>query len=419
MCAIVGLFTPSATNPAELHELAARMQAAHQFRGPDGDGIWCNNHVALGSVRLAIHGNRKLGLQPLQDRWGGHLVFNGEIMEPDAVLRSLGEPPHPGESDGVALEAMLALRGPVGLLGMRAMFAAARYDTKDGTLTLVRDTWGQKPLYLARWRDGWAFASTVTALSVATGPLRMRAAAPLEYLVYKSIGGLHSFFEGIEQIAPSSWVQIMPDGTRHTGRYSPIPDDCSAVATPEQVRSELEAAVLVRAADGFENAVLLSGGADSSIVAASLVRQHLLCVAAGGAIQSRADTRSDAAARRRAAGGGRAVAKRVQLHRSGRQGARGGRRGAVCDLYPARDRSSQRRPVHRLSVEAEARPRSEEVFQGCQARGVGATATPVMPALVAGIHAFLRVTKTWMAGTSPAMTDRLIAPQEFSTCRSV
>jgi asparagine synthase (glutamine-hydrolysing) len=274
MCAIVGLFTPSGTDPAELQALVARMQMAHQFRGPDGHGLWCNDHVALGSVRLAIHGSRKLGLQPLQDRWGGHLVFNGEVMEPEAVLQSLGETPHPGDSDGVALEAMLALRGPIGLLGMRAMFAAARYDGRDGTLTLVRDTWGQKPLYLARWRDGWAFASTVAALSVVSGRLRLRPGAALEYLVYKSVGGLHSFFEGIEQIAPSSWVQILADGTFHTGRYSPIPDHCSVIASPEQVRSELDAAVSVRAADGFENAVLLSGGADSSIVAASLVRQR-------------------------------------------------------------------------------------------------------------------------------------------------
>jgi asparagine synthase (glutamine-hydrolysing) len=274
MCAIVGLFTPHATDPAELKALAERMQAAHQFRGPDGNGVWCNEHVAIGSVRLAIHGDRKLGIQPLTDRWGGRLVFNGEVMEPDAVLRSLGEAPHPDESDGVALEAILALRGPMGLDGLRGMFAAARYDSSDGSLTLARDRWGQKPLYLTRWREGWAFASTVAALSVVSEPLRLRSAAPLEYLIYKSVGGLHSFFDGIEQVAPASWMQFVPDGTFRSGRYSVMPEDCSAVATLKQVRNELDAAVLVRAADGFENALLLSGGADSSIVATSLVRQR-------------------------------------------------------------------------------------------------------------------------------------------------
>ena len=219
-------------------------------------------------------GDCKLGLQPLKDRWEGHLVFNGEVFAPHEILHSLGETFHPGDSDGVALEAVLAITGPVGLDRMRGMFAGARYDPTDGSVTLVRDTWGQKPLYLARWRKGWAFSTTIAALRVAVGALKIRANAPLEYLIYKSVGGLHSFFEGIEQVAPGSWVQIMPDGDLRKGRYSKPPQDCSAAASTEDARRELDAAVVARAANDFENAVLLSGGADSSIIAASLVRER-------------------------------------------------------------------------------------------------------------------------------------------------
>jgi asparagine synthase (glutamine-hydrolysing) len=127
---------------------------------------------------------------------------------------------------------------------------------------------------VARWRKGWAFSSTIGALCVAVGALRIRANAPLEYLIYKSVGGLHSSFEGIEQIAPGSWVQIMPDGSLRKGRYTTPPEDCSVAATTKDVRRELDAAVVARATSHFETAVLLSGGADSSIVAASLVRQR-------------------------------------------------------------------------------------------------------------------------------------------------
>ena len=146
----------------------------------------------------------------MRDRWGGHLVFNGEVFESKEILRSLGETFHPEDSDGVALEAVLAIKGPSGLGLMRGMFAGARYDPADGSVTLVRDTWGQKPLYLARWRKGWAFSSTIGALRVAVGALKIRTNAPLEYLIYKSVGGLHSSFEGIEQVAPGSWVRILP-----------------------------------------------------------------------------------------------------------------------------------------------------------------------------------------------------------------
>jgi asparagine synthase (glutamine-hydrolysing) len=273
MCAIVGLFAPEATNPDILKSLVGRMQSSHRHCEPDGEGAWSNSHVALGSVRLAIVGDCKLGLQPLEDRWGGHLVFNGEVFESRGILHSLGRNLHPEDSDGVALEAVLAIKGPPGLGRMRGMFAGARYDPGDGSVTLVRDTWGQKPLYLARWRKGWAFSTTIGAPRRG-GRLQIRPNAPLEYLIYKSVGGLHSFFEGIEQIAPGSWVQIMPDGSLRKGRYTNPAQDCSAAATAEDVRRELDAAVVARATNHFENAVLLSGGADSSVVGASLVRQR-------------------------------------------------------------------------------------------------------------------------------------------------
>ncbi|MGB7793593.1 MAG: asparagine synthase-related protein [Terrimicrobiaceae bacterium] len=66
----------------------------------------------------------------------------------------------------------------------------------------------------------------------------------------------------------------MPDRDLRKGRYSKPPQDCSAAASTEDARRELDAAVVARAANDFENAVLLSGGADSSIIAASLVRER-------------------------------------------------------------------------------------------------------------------------------------------------
>lgn len=273
MCAIVGLFSPRPRDPETLQEVIRQMQDAHRFRGPDGTGVWGNRHVAMGSVRLAIRGGPVVGLQPLADRWGGHLVFNGELFEPRELLRSLGEEYRPEDSDGVALEALLERKGPAGLCGVRGMFALARYDAR-GYLTLARDTWGQKPLYLARWEDGWAFASTIAALRVLLGKLTLRPNAPLEYLIYKSIGGLHTSFEGIEQVAPGSWIRFGPDGSVESGRYTELPLPADQDNSPEAVKRELDASVAARACDEFIDALLLSGGADSSIVAASLVRQR-------------------------------------------------------------------------------------------------------------------------------------------------
>ena len=274
MCAIVGIFSPEPRDPHSLAALARAMQEAHRFRGPDGEHVWSNAHVALGSVRLAIHGDSVSGAQPLIDRWGGELVYNGEVFEPEATLRTLGEPYHTHDSDGVALEAVLALKGPSGLDGLRGMFAGARFDPSNGSLTLVRDTWGQKPLYLARHEGGWVFASTVAAVLVAVGPRKLRANAPLEYLIYKSIGGLHTSFDGIEQVPPGSWLRFRRDGVVEAGRFTVPPANAGASAPPDLIRATIDGAVAARAANDFCNAVLLSGGADSAIVAASLRRQR-------------------------------------------------------------------------------------------------------------------------------------------------
>ncbi len=273
MCGIVGLFSPSPRDPHILRQLAERMQEAHRFRGPDGEGVWANNHVALANVRLAIQGSKEEGRQPLKDRWGGHLVFTGEVYEARDIMQRLGEEYHPDDSDGVALGALLARKGPQGLAGLRGMFALANYDS-DGRLLLARDTWGQKPLYLARWEDGWAFSSTIAALQIAVGRLEIRTNAMLEYLVYKSVGGLHTSFDGIEQVAPGSWISFSPGGSVRRGRYVQDPKTVDAIGSAQDIRRQLDIAIDARATTSFVDAVLLSGGADSSIVAASLVRQR-------------------------------------------------------------------------------------------------------------------------------------------------
>ena len=196
MCGIAGIIVCNGgeLDPGILRRAVRQMNRAQRRRGPDGEGAWSDGRVGIGCVRLAITGDDENGRQPLEDRWGGRLVFNGEIYGHEGVLRSLGEPVASGASDGAALSAVLAWRGPDGLAGVRGMFAAARYDAARGRLLLVRDALGKKPLYYRRTCQGWAFASTLAALRAVSGPMRLRPEAVTEYLVYRSVGGHHSAF---------------------------------------------------------------------------------------------------------------------------------------------------------------------------------------------------------------------------------
>ena len=117
------------------------------------------------------------------------------------VARRLDAPYSPEESDGTVLARLLRERGPDGLRGISAMFALARHDPEDGSLLLVRDAWGQKPLYHRTLPDGtFLFGSTLSAIHAAGGPLRVRADAVDECLLFKSVGGCLTGFEGVEQI---------------------------------------------------------------------------------------------------------------------------------------------------------------------------------------------------------------------------
>lgn len=274
MCGIAGVFlSGEAGSAGELKTLVRRMIHAQRERGPDGEGVWSDARAGLGCVRLRITGDEVAGAQPLHDRWGGHLVFNGEIYEHREILQTLGETTAHDSSDGDALAAILALKGTDGLAGVRGMFAAARYDGVNQKLLLVRDAVGKKPLYIRRFRDGWAFASTLSALHAATGAMQLRPEAIYEYLVFRSVGGCHSAFRDVRQLPPGSWLELGADGHERSGQWWTPPPACTSDASTVEVRREISAAVKARARADGEVGLFLSGGLDSGIVAASLRRQ--------------------------------------------------------------------------------------------------------------------------------------------------
>lgn len=274
MCGIAGVFLPRDGTADELRGLVGRMVRAQRERGPDGEGVWADATAGLGCARLAVTGGDAEGAQPLHDRWGCVLILNGEIYEHTQVLGSLGEECPPGASDGVALAAVLARKGVEGLKDLRGMFACVRYDPASKKLLLVRDALGKKPLYIRRFRSGWAFASTLKALHSVTGAMQLRPEAVYEYLVFRSVGGHHSAFQGVQQLPPGSWLELSADGRVRGGSWWSPPRSCLSEATPESVRSEISAAVGARAAPGREVGLFLSGGLDSGIVAAALREQR-------------------------------------------------------------------------------------------------------------------------------------------------
>ena len=254
-------------DPADGRRIVQKMCEVQHARGPDGIHTWGNGQVALGMVRLAIVGSELRGQQPIEGESGAKLVFNGELYRPGEVADRLGLSFSDEDCDGAALMRLLEIQGVEGLREISAMFALAMFEPDSGTVLLARDAWGQKPLYFQRSRDGWAFASTLASLRVATGPLRVREEALIEALIFKSVGGCGSAFEGVEQLPAGSWMRIGPQGERGRGcwRSPSVIND----APPDEtaLRCRLTKAIEDRT-PRFPSSIFLSGGLDSSIVAA-------------------------------------------------------------------------------------------------------------------------------------------------------
>jgi asparagine synthase (glutamine-hydrolysing) len=271
MCGIAGFTAPG----CEAEAVLARMTRALAHRGPDGGGVFVDRGIALGHTRLAII-DLAGGVQPRVDRaTGDALVFNGEIYG----YRALAEELH---GAGVFLrdrsdtEVLFQLIRRVGLPRtverIDGMFAFAFRDGASGALYLVRDRFGEKPLYWGQAQGRLVFASEASALRChpafrGTG-LDRQAAYSL--LLFEYLPGSASGWSGIEKLEPGT-ILTFANGRISQERYwrpriGGRAVDCATATEQlgELLRQSVRRAVIADVPVG----VFLSGGIDSSLVAA-------------------------------------------------------------------------------------------------------------------------------------------------------
>lgn len=283
MCGIAGIHHPAGVDPAALREAAALL--AH--RGPDAEGLWTGDsgRLAMAHRRLKILDLSDAANQPMRSpdgRWT--IVFNGEIVNYRAMdRRTTPGWPRRTSGDTELLLDLLAHRGLEALHDCVGMFALAIHDARERTLTLARDRFGIKPLYLCGLPgSGLAFASEIPPL------LRLRGRARpdldvvrtfLETAVYDA--GPRTFFEGIESLAPGTACVIsLADGSRTDRRWYDLSSRVADLSGMPEPEIEREAARLVRQAvtdhlvADVPVGLNVSGGVDSSVLVGA-AREHL------------------------------------------------------------------------------------------------------------------------------------------------
>ncbi len=276
MCGIAGILTTRSTSDGELRAGAEAMAACLRHRGPDAEGIAVGG---LGSARLAL-AHRRLaildlspeGEQPMSlSEAGLTVVFNGEIFnyrELRAELQGRGETFRTATDTEVLLRAW-GLWGEDALPRLEGMFAFALADARAGTLSLARDPFGIKPLYVHEAGGETTFASEVRALlRGGRVPRELDEAAIPAYMTYGSVRAPGTLVRGVRSLAPGT-VETFAGGRRErTRRYWSLAAAVLArePATAEEVHALVRRAVALETVSDVPLGAFLSGGVDSSAI---------------------------------------------------------------------------------------------------------------------------------------------------------
>lgn len=279
MCGIAGFFDPSRGM-----DVLRRMTDEIAARGPDDSGHHLADGVGLGHRRLSILDLSPLGHQPMRFE---HLVtvYNGEIYNFREVADDLSAKGYTfsSASDTEVLLKAFHCWGPRCVERFTGMFAIAIWDERERALYLIRDRAGVKPLYYTIDGDRIGFGSTLKALGPYLSPERRGAIDPdalSEFLANGFIGSGLSILAGVHKV-PQAHVLKFAGGRLTSERYWDVSfagDPAWATRSMDDLVDELEEIAIrafrYRMVSDVPVGVFLSGGVDSSLVAAILSRHQ-------------------------------------------------------------------------------------------------------------------------------------------------
>ena len=290
MCGISGIFTPLGSERAHRDAIAKDMAARLQHRGPDADGFWSDEHIALAHRRLSIVELSLLGAQPMHSDSGRYVLsYNGEIYNFLELRDELAAKGHKFRSHSDT-EVLLALIDRYGLIGALevciGMFALALWDRQEQRLSLARDRLGEKPLYFGWCAKSLVFASELKALTAHPDFDHTPSFASIEQVLANGyVDPANSIYASMRQVAPGSVVSWQMDkagelqcregeqqvywdlgSTAQAGHDHPFTGSIDDAA--DALCAALGDTIALQSRADVPVGVFLSGGVDSSLVTA-------------------------------------------------------------------------------------------------------------------------------------------------------
>lgn len=280
MCGIASLWSKRPINQERFENAVDTLY----HRGPDGRGTWYSHdqHIALGHRRLSII-DLSTGAQPISNNANNiHLIANGEFYDHERIRDELEAKGHQFKT---ASDSEIALHlyveyGHDFVTHLRGEFAFTLYDETQNRLIAVRDRFGIKPLYFALNDDGLHIASEAKAIikmgvSAAWDEYAFLHACNLQYVPTD-----RSLFKGISQLKPGH-MMIYDGQDLNIKKYwdldfakEPIQSAKSEGEYIEEFKTLFEESIRLRLRSDVPFCLHLSGGLDSSAIAATAMKSH-------------------------------------------------------------------------------------------------------------------------------------------------
>lgn len=274
MCGISALYRYISISEEDISKLESMNDEMH-YRGPDDNGVWHDNACVLAQVRLSIIGLQK-GKQPLfnEDK-SLVLICNGEIYNYVELKQNLFSKGHVFNSDSDS-EVILHLYEEYGenlLQELRGMFAFCLWDTKKQTLFAARDRIGEKTLYYSEVPCGVVFSTELKAILkhfIPSPQINMeQLVAPIRYTA--PTDNENTYIRQIKRLGPAEYIIVNKDGLKRYRYWRRHTLDLFQGTLEEAKRKTLDIfreSVDICLRSDVPVAVMLSGGIDSSAVAA-------------------------------------------------------------------------------------------------------------------------------------------------------
>ena len=280
MCGFSGIHHKGAHDKNLIEISLKKMNETLIPRGPEGEGFFIDNSIALSHRRLKIIDLSENASQPMQlSKDGPVIVFNGEIYNFLDLKKKYFSSKYKfkSESDTEIIILLYEKYGLKGLQELEGIFSFAIWDPKKDLLAIYRDRMGIKPIFFAESELGLVFGSEIKALLEISGiDLSISNQAFSEYLWYGNSYENRSFYNGVHSLLPGQCLVV--EGNRRRLEYwwkieewleKPIGYTNKAEAT-DLLRDAIDNSVKRQLIADVPVGIFLSGGVDSSTIAASV-----------------------------------------------------------------------------------------------------------------------------------------------------